>query len=342
MKKWNYFFLLTLLFFAACRREENKYPFDLSSVSRTIGKEGGRVLFYSDADLKSRENPKAELIFPQGALDSNIDVGYFSIKNTDLNIGKRLPVSDVFYFSPKQVGFKKPVSITINFEVPKPEDNIYNYQRTFQPTFLFNRIHLMKLYEIDYVRGLPYELNDENNWKEATNYSLDSLQGKVTFEVNSFNKAYCFAFPEFARLDTFILSTGLPEYNFNIVDSSYQDWVSQGFMGLEDLNYLNESFFLDGDTVIFIDLNFPANQSGSVTPASIDIRLRGYYWDYSQASPDIVHFETYTEDSDTRLFLYEYGKIGQRVRGRISGYLQSNFGSDFLPIDFYFSTIRTR
>ncbi|MBL7810827.1 MAG: hypothetical protein JNL57_01270 [Bacteroidetes bacterium] len=324
----------------SCTKETKKNIPPPSEITRTITPAGGKIIFRKEADFTS-DVPHVVLSFPAGAVAKNTTVEIFTIENKDLNLGKYLPLSDVLFLSPKTTVLNAPASVEYHFDKPTPEDNVYNYQNIFQPSFLNGKLSGVKLYEIAYQRSMPFDLNKEQNWTEVNTYALDTAAGTLKFEVSNFDKAYCLAFPEYARNDTFILKTSLKHYTVSGTDQDYQNHITQGFMGLNGNNYLNTTLS-PGDTVVFLKLNFTATGPGVISGAALDFTLSGYYFDWSGTSVDVVHFDAFTEWGNTQLEIYEYGAIGQRVRGRLKGTVQKDFGGSVIPIDYYFSSIRTR
>jgi hypothetical protein len=325
----------------ACKKTDQTAQLPLpASISRSIGPEGGEVHFYEDADLIQREKPMLSLSFPAESVSKKTSLELYRIAHTDLNLGRYLPVSDVYFFGPKQVQFAKEARVTMNYKVLTPQDNIYDDQKTFQGGFLYGRSHMLKLYEITYNRGLPFELSKELNWKESSNYKLDTVNGQITFNILSLEKAYCLAFPEMERNDTFILKSSYKPLNITSIEKGFQTRVTQGFMALENLNYMN--FTTSGDTVMLIYLNYKGMGKGIFPASAIDLFIRGYYWDFTLNPPDIFGLGSFVKGANMQLQIYMYGDIGQRIQGRLTGNITADFGGVNWPLDLYFSVIRTR
>ena len=322
---------ILLFFFVSCNN--NTFLLDNEN-TRIVGKEAKTIIFlheymeYSDYLEKDIIKTKTFiLIFPANTLNKEtvIDIELFENNNfkEELFENEYYLIDIPVRFYPKDIKLNKKVELSIS--------NI--------DTIFPDWTDILQLITIKENANNQYEINEMGKWK------FDSLSenNSAYTEINNFEDIFCLAKPVIYKNDTVSLSiTGDNNIEYSFIDSSK---IDKELKTREDFKknmvYQSKYSFKSYLYVNFYEFLFEyENKPYLFTLMFKDTIPDEYEWLYFNINIQ-YDYKIYYQTYETVLNLFQYGEIGERIKGNVSGRLE-NDSSENIFVNFNFSTIRVR
>lgn len=332
--------IISLIFIITdCEKEEVANPVKYEDFTSIIGSEVKTITFFSNySDIPDELFPTLD--FPDQCFteDTRITLDYKELFGTNLPDSLVTVTTEcryLWYFSAEDRIPQKPVQVTIPYSDSLGEKLLQPYE------------YLFKLYRI----RKDASLSQPENLERVIDYELDTIDNVFRFSVDTFNYGYAILFPEIQRDDHIIIYA--KDDLFKVWDNNtiIQHLRSDTYYSLE--NEFEKGFFHIGNTSYFrivglwgqqshFKFSFDGTEPGIYKDFDINLNYDTYaiiitgseYPDY------ILHFSEAL--FSTVITVEEYGKIGEYVKGTITGTLHEDYYNKNIEFYIYFRVRRLR
>ena len=339
-----YIFLLLVIF--SCKKESQVI---INYNKRSVDKNGGVICFYEN-DIVNPENLIVKLDFKKNIVNNLTVVNLFRLKKDDFPYFTNYafyPLTDIISFSPNDITFNGEVEVEIPYQKIIYLDNAWN-DLGASNNLLYNKQHLFKLYKIPNDYSPLDSVFDINKWTEVQNFEIDSINSIVKFRTDNFNNKYIFAFPESKRQDVVVCNVVNDIYNFgyyfsfSYLNSKYPYNYDMGFVHIDNCSHYNiqASKVLRNNAVadIYMDLSVKHNGVGTFSGSDVKLLLKE-----TNIENDGILYGRYAENlSNLIVEISEFGDVGQKIKGKITGTMKNTYGNEQFNIEIFFEAIRTR